>query len=147
MLSIFHLFTSPEQKQLKQIVDSQGGPKALLSQDAKLRELLSFKDSSKATENHRSHGPQSDFKTDLYEDPDSAIEKNVAEFTRKFDIQKQQIVAELSMVVVREGDRVIKAMNEGPHEKLVDPVRIQIAFFMLMFSPTGRTSILFGERW
>ena len=42
MLSIFHLFTSPEQKQLKQIVDSQGGPKALLSQEAKLRELLSF---------------------------------------------------------------------------------------------------------
>ena len=50
--------------------------------------------------------------------PDKAIEKNADFFYRKFEIQTKEI----EDIVRREGDRVISAIREGPHDRIVDPV-------------------------
>ena len=64
-----------------------------------------------------------DLRTDIFETPDAAVEKNQTVFFRKFEAQKRQIIDELTLVVKRESDRVIQEIKGGPHERIRDRVR------------------------
>ena len=55
-------------------------------------------------------------------DTNEGERKNMDYFERKFSIQKRQILDEMEHLVVRETDRTIKAINAGPHERIVDKV-------------------------
>lgn len=59
---------------------------------------------------------------DLADEPAVAVRKNLESFERKFQIQHQETVRKLTEVIVHEGDRVIGAVLDGPHEKIIDPV-------------------------
>jgi hypothetical protein len=61
---------------------------------------------------------------EIRDDPTEAIEKNAESFNRKFDIQRRQIQEDIERTVRREGDRIISAVTAGPHERILDPVRI-----------------------
>ncbi|KAH9856040.1 hypothetical protein C2E23DRAFT_563914 [Lenzites betulinus] len=63
---------------------------------------------------------------DLADEPAVAVRKNLESFERKFQIQHQETVAKLTEVIVHEGDRVIGAVLDGPHEKIIDPVLYEI---------------------
>ena len=65
-----------------------------------------------------------DLRKDIFEDPDAATEKNRIVFFRKFEVQKRQIIDELTLVVTRESDRVIQVVKGGPHERILDRVSI-----------------------
>jgi hypothetical protein len=119
-----------------------------MDDDKLLKELnevdMQANSSSTCSHNALGHAPKLsaadlvDLKEDLYTDPDAAIEKNMAVFNRKFEVQKRQIVQvvvfiamilnsrihreELSRMVRREGDRIISAVTGGPHERIIDPV-------------------------
>jgi hypothetical protein len=69
--------------------------------------------------------PLKELKWELSEDVDLVLNKNMVIFMRKLDVQKRQLVLELSAVVRTQSDRVIKAVDAGPHDRVVDPVRIR----------------------
>ena len=93
-----------------------------LDRDAK---SYSAKDRQKA-------GLQSDglreLKRELVEGYDAAVKKNMATFEIKFKMFKD----ELTIIMHEESDRVIKAMNSGPHELIKDEVRSEMCRHILL---------------
>ena len=67
--------------------------------------------------------PADDLKRDIFEDPNAAAEKNWTVFSRKFEAQKNQIIDELTLVVQRESDRVVRELKGSAHERIRDRVR------------------------
>jgi HD superfamily phosphodiesterase len=137
---MFEQLVSPEQKQLSATVAAKGGVKALRNNDKMLLELerkASEAPSASSAEGHRAPRSQpgdanqnaDDLRTDIFEDPDAAVEKNQTVYFRKFEAQKRQIIDELTLVVKRESDRVIQEIKSGPHERILDRVR---AFYTLL---------------
>ncbi|KAJ6610468.1 hypothetical protein B0H10DRAFT_411247 [Mycena sp. CBHHK59/15] len=126
MMKMFQQFVSPEQKEMARMIGQRGGA-AVLDNDKALKELNDFENKSGtqvATAHGGGKGAKSDLedlKEDLHMDPDAAMEQNMTVFTRKFEVQKRQIVDELTRVIEHEGDRVISAVTAGPHDKIIDP--------------------------
>ncbi|KAK7047646.1 hypothetical protein VNI00_006414 [Paramarasmius palmivorus] len=59
-------------------------------------------------------------KKELENDVDIDLKNNVATFLRKFIEQQRQLVVQLERTIVREGDRVVSAVREGPHDRILD---------------------------
>ncbi|KAJ7777905.1 hypothetical protein DFH07DRAFT_730843 [Mycena maculata] len=129
MMKMFQQFVSPEQKEMMRVVEQKGGLQACQDNDKILKELSELE----AKSSPGMGAPQSltkaagkssaleDLKDDLMADPDAAMADNLKVFSRKFEVQKRQIVDELTKVVEREGDRVISAITAGPHDRIIDP--------------------------
>jgi hypothetical protein len=130
MMKMFEKFMPAEEKEMAKLVERKGGAKACQEDDKILQELSGLKSG-----NSVSTGPQGarktgakttsdldDIKEDLHLEPAAAVEKNMEVFTRKFELQTEQIKREMELVVKREGDRVISAVTAGPHDKIIDPV-------------------------
>ena len=135
MIAMFQQLVSPDQKHLSELVAAQGGVKALRNNDKvllSLEETASKAASAPSSEGHRMlRTKPSDAKTnaddlrkDIFEDPDAAADKNRVVYFRKFEVQKRQIIDELTLVVKRESDRVIQIITGGPHERILDRVSI-----------------------
>ncbi|KAJ6475237.1 hypothetical protein C8R47DRAFT_1220710 [Mycena vitilis] len=129
MMKMFQQFVAPEQKEMMRLVEQKGGLQACQENDKILKELsdLEAKSSSslggapQSAKSAQKTSALEDLKDDLVLEPDAAVEKNLTVFSRKFEVQKRQIVDELTKVVEREGDRVISAITAGPHDKIIDP--------------------------
>ncbi|KAJ7846409.1 hypothetical protein B0H14DRAFT_936649 [Mycena olivaceomarginata] len=125
MMKMFAQMVSPEQKEMARLVEQRGG-QAVLDNDKALKELSDWENKSGGSQGSgATHGGKSsdldDLKDDLHTDPDAAMEQNMSVFTRKFEVQKRQIIDELSRVVERQGDRIISAVTAGPHDRIIDP--------------------------
>lgn len=116
------------------LVDAKGGVKALRDDNKMLLDLEKTvsKAPSATAEGGRGHREQpkdanastDDLKSDIFEDPNTAAEKNWVIFSRKFEAQKNQIIDELSLVVQRESDRVVRELQGSAHERIRDRVRL-----------------------
>lgn len=53
---------------------------------------------------------------------------------------------ELTTVVQREGDRIISALNAGPHERIIDPVSLALSG-MNLTDFGHRMSTKSGKKW
>ena len=145
MKALFQQLVSPEQKRLTELVAEKGGFRVLRDNDKVLLDL-------EAAANESSHQPSveglqgkinaSDLKAenlrnDILEDPDAAVEKNWTVFSRKFEVQKNQIIDKLTLVVQRESDRVIREVRGSAHERIRD----RVGFISL--SPCSTSNYLF----
>jgi len=145
MKALFQQLVSPEQKRLSELVAEKGGFQVLRDNDKVLLDL-------EATANESSRQPSveglqgkinaSDLKAenlrnDILEDPDAAVEKNWTVFSRKFEVQKNQIIDKLTLVVQRESDRVIREVRGSAHERIRD----RVSFISL--SPGSTSNYLF----
>jgi hypothetical protein len=101
MLIIFRTLVPPDQRQLAALVAAQGGPEAVRANKSLLRSL----------------DPDAVEQDDFFDAPDTTIAKNRDVFLRKFEVQKAQIVQELTAVVERESDRIIKEISAGAHDR------------------------------
>ncbi|KAJ7248435.1 hypothetical protein C8J57DRAFT_1358239 [Mycena rebaudengoi] len=128
MLKMFQQFASPEQKDIMKVVESRGGLKACQENDKVLKELTELEHQGNQAPGGGLSGKSNleELKEDLHLDPDAAMEKNSIIFGRKLEVQKRQIVDELTRVVEREGDRVISQVLAGPHDKILDPDIFQL---------------------
>ena len=133
MMAMFQQLVGPEQKELSALVTVNGGVKALRNNDKMLlflEETANKSSSAPSADGHRALRAKSndvkpnadDLKNDIFEDPSAAVEKNRDVFFRKFEVQKNQIIDELTLVVKRESDRVVKEVKGGPHERILDRV-------------------------
>ena len=133
MKALFEQLISPEQKLLSDLINAKGGVTVLRNNDKVLLDLE--KTASKASGSPSVEEPGTrqtkpsnvnlelgSLREDILEDPNAAAEKNWVMFSRKFEAQKNQIVDELTLVVKRESDRVIRELNGKAHERIRDRV-------------------------
>lgn len=128
MKDMFQKFVTPEQRQLDFLVEKKGG-KGIVDNEQAMRELSDAESSiSVPTGRERYRSPKkfdlAEIQHEVREEPAVAIEKNAEFFNRKFDIQRRQIQEDIDHAVRREGDRIISAVTAGPHERILDPVRL-----------------------
>ncbi|EEB98242.1 hypothetical protein MPER_02288, partial [Moniliophthora perniciosa FA553] len=57
---------------------------------------------------------------EIEEDIDEEVKTNLVVYLRKFNTQQRQLLAQLERTIVRQGDRVVQAVNEGPHDRIYD---------------------------
>jgi hypothetical protein len=133
MKALFEQLLSPEQKLLSDLIKAKGGMKSLRNNDKMLLDLektASKASSSPSVEGHRTRQAKpadadlevDDLREDILEDPNAAAEKNWVVFSRKFEAQKNQIIDELTLVVQRESDRVVRELKGKAHESIRDRV-------------------------
>jgi hypothetical protein len=90
-----------------------------------------------------------ELKKELHEDVDRSFEKNMAVFQRKLDVQRRQLGAAISDVVIRQSNRLINIMSSGPHDHIIDAVRLGglpyglETDFLFLF----RIYVTFGKKW
>ena len=126
---------SAEQQEVAAWVGTRGGASAVMGSNEKLQELVkvSASFSGGAGKHDREggsaesvrHGETNDFgtiKQELYESAERAIQDNLDTFERKYKMQQRELAAELSRVMEHTGDRIIKAVTSGPHDRIKDPV-------------------------
>jgi hypothetical protein len=142
MKALFEQLVSPEQKRLSELVNAEGGFKVLRNNDKVLLELektASKASSSPGVEEHRTRRTKAgdadlkvvNLKEDIMEDPNAAAERNWVFFSRKFEAQKNQIVDELTLVVHRESDRVIRELRGKGLERIRDRVGFSVLAALL----------------
>jgi hypothetical protein len=133
MKALFEQLISPEQKLLSDLVNAKGGVNVIQDNDNVLFDLekAAIKASnSSSVEGHRTRQAEQDrvdlvvddLREDILEDPNTAVEKNWVVFSRKFEAQKNQIIDELTLVVQRESDRVVRELKGKAHERIRDRV-------------------------
>ncbi|KAJ7628581.1 hypothetical protein FB45DRAFT_1079676 [Roridomyces roridus] len=128
MMKIFQQAVSPEQMQMTRMIEAKGG-QGVVNNDKALKELNDFEIKSMGAQvSSSAHGNKTakpfeleDLKEELHTTVEAALESNMMAFSRKFEVQKRQIIDELSRVIEHEGDRVISAVTAGPHDRIIDP--------------------------
>ena len=132
MMQFFKSVVIPEQKEITARVRDKGGEAAALENDRLLKELLDlYRGTDRVVESSGLRGRRDvatvgieDLKLEIREDIEIAVERNAETFSRKYEMQRKLIIDELSRVVHREGDRIIDAVTAGPHDRIIDPVRV-----------------------
>jgi hypothetical protein len=159
MMKMFQSLSSPEEASLSKLVEENGGSEAVQENDNLLKELSSLKPTDGvssqvgASQMGRRTGKAytfEDLQDDLHTDPEVAIEKNMTVFMRKFEIQQRRLLDEMEVVVKREGDRVIKALSGGSHDRILDPVSLSFEFNIescRQYSVNRRMCITSGRKW
>lgn len=131
---MFPQLASVEEKRLRDVVNAKGGEGVFRNDNKMLLDLERTVDKvpSAKTKGGSMHRDQpndtryntDDLRTDIFEDPNVAVEKNWTVFLRKFEAQKNQIVDELTRVVQRESDRVVRELRGSAHERILDQVHL-----------------------
>ncbi|KAI0826090.1 hypothetical protein BC629DRAFT_47848 [Irpex lacteus] len=146
----FSQMRSPEELRLAEVVRSKGGVDAVKNNDAVLRELFkaekppthskgtpvaSAAGNAKALQGgdgtkdqrvsdksvQRSEYTFSDFKVELREDWDTALQSNLEAFEGKFRLFYDQLEASLHRYMQEESNRVIEEVTKGPHNLIQEP--------------------------
>ncbi|KAI0041306.1 hypothetical protein FA95DRAFT_1611128 [Auriscalpium vulgare] len=124
MVAMFQQLVSKEQKELSAMVDAQGGIAVVRRNDKTLRELRTRLVKSGTNSGGVRLGVNmptfDELKYDLAVEPDAAMEHNMTLFSRKFAVQKRQIIDEMTLVVERASDRIIKEVTGGAYERIKD---------------------------
>ena len=129
MMELFReKFVTPEQRQLAALVKQKGGDTAIRDEQA-MKDLVT-KETSISTlvgSDRRRSAKKFDLgeiQREIQGDPAEAIERNEESFNGKFRVQMRQIQEDVERAVRQQGDRIISAVTGGPHERIIDPVRI-----------------------
>jgi hypothetical protein len=134
MLKKFAELVSPEQKELEGIIVMEGGADKLLKDNRKLTQLLRQGNSGHlvdpvdpAAQSHVQISSELDeFRNELRETPEAAMERNGEKFEAKLKIMEANLAREMEKIVSRSTDRMIdeltKEINKGPQNGIMDRV-------------------------
>ncbi|EKM56765.1 uncharacterized protein PHACADRAFT_172445 [Phanerochaete carnosa HHB-10118-sp] len=147
--SALHELKSPEEILMEAKVDERGGPLSVQHNDSALRELLEFDYSLESLRNKgirriwsapnlqldvddaklrpdmsertmlNSAVVLNDVKDGLQEDWETALQRNMVVFQRKFALQRR-LQEDLSAIIHEGNDRVIQELRTGPHDGIYD---------------------------
>jgi hypothetical protein len=122
MLKMFQTLASSEERELTKAIDEKG-VKTIQKDEKLLTELMKMEPSTAVvgTKAGRKRYSLKDLREDL-RDPEVAIQKNMVVFERKLEVQQKRLSEEVKAAIEKQGDRVINALEAGPHDKLDDPV-------------------------
>ncbi|PSS05479.1 hypothetical protein PHLCEN_2v3761 [Hermanssonia centrifuga] len=122
------------ESQLARKVEEKGGVKFVENSDTMLSELANWdagagagqKETNGAGHAARLQGRTvksssltlQDLKDELFEDWESAVQKNMETFEGKFALHQRQLQEELARFIREENNRLIDEVNKGPHDKI-----------------------------
>ena len=109
---------------------NRGGARAVIQDKKALRELSESKFASGAsglqdrslTSRARADEQFGELQQELAIDPAIAVRDNMAQFVRKFEMQRVALEESLKSAMRAESERVIDALRAGPHNRILDPV-------------------------
>ncbi|KAJ4481285.1 hypothetical protein J3R30DRAFT_3287521 [Lentinula aciculospora] len=113
---------TPIEKQIWKMIESKGGLEKCIQDDSVLIELVKFDLYGKRNQGDLPEPAAhivNDLKEELQVDIDDDLKKNMEVFKRKLDVQ-QQLLLQIEDTVVRQGDRVVSVIREGPHYRIHD---------------------------
>lgn len=124
---IHEKFITPEQRQLAILVKQKGGSVAIHS--GRTMEELVHEEASISPSIGRTTTKFNfeEVRCEIQCDPIEAIEKNKVHFNNMLNVQTRKIqegIERIERTVKQQEDKVISAVNAGPHDRIVDPVRI-----------------------
>ncbi|KAJ7291238.1 hypothetical protein C8J57DRAFT_1704891, partial [Mycena rebaudengoi] len=137
MKLVFQQMVPPEERDIAQFVEKNGGPEAVLKDEKLLKQVMDKQPKSQSepkSKGDRSHGRTgqtpdsrasvvSDFKRDLAKDIDEILAENSRMFEQKFGAIELSL-RDVKLTVVREGDRVVSEilanLDAGPHSRIID---------------------------
>ena len=154
MFQLFQNFATPEQQEMANLIKSKGGD-AALQDDKVVKELMEREAqlSPGAPETRHKKPPKpispNEIRREIKEDPDLAIKRNAKLFDAKFDMQRRLISEDIDRTVRRETDRVISAVTGGPHDRIIDLVRLMLSrvCYYSLFIMHFRIYIISGRKW
>jgi hypothetical protein len=127
MEAMFAQFCSPEERELVTLIDRKGGIEAVRGDDDALTDAVRW--ARRRSEQAMRPGLGDDsaltlsqLKAELSRNLEDTIAENRKAFEGKWGLQIKKI-KELKNHVTHEGDRIIAAIREGPHDRIIDPVR------------------------
>lgn len=129
----FKDYVTPEQRSVRNYVESKGGAKQLISDDKLLQKLLksiktvraavAVSGSSTILESSIQRDEISSIQTDLAVKSELATRSNEEQFSVTFQVMEENMKREMQMMLRRESDRIIDAVTAGPQNKIEDKVR------------------------
>ncbi|KAH7099931.1 hypothetical protein BKA62DRAFT_673163 [Auriculariales sp. MPI-PUGE-AT-0066] len=122
MILLFRQLESPKERDLQRWISERGGPKTVSENDKLFKELQAkMKDVSVSDKGkpETSEAVMIQIRDEMREDIDLSLAKDRKQFDRKFDAVQDKIT-DLQNTVHRSTDRVISAINAGPHDRIVD---------------------------
>lgn len=129
MIKLFRDLTTSSEKKLTARVEGMGGKAAVLDDDQKMETVVEegYVLLDEDPESQRDRGVPFNYveiRQEIKADPEEAIEKNAESFNRKFEMQKEQIVNEITRALSQETNRIISSAKAGPgpHDRVVDQV-------------------------
>ncbi|KAG6912091.1 hypothetical protein DXG01_000729, partial [Tephrocybe rancida] len=120
--ALFLLLDSPREKEIRDLIESSGGPKASINDPKVLQTLIDKSGENKNGINLSGRGDgglrrlRKSLMGEFSEDVDKALERNLTLFEGKLDIQMREI----DFAITKQGDRII-AFFSGGHERIIDP--------------------------
>lgn len=134
MIMLFRKLDTPREKDVQKFIEDHGGAKACITNDELLEELVSKSGESLSRFPSRESGRRSNDLPDikkrlmreLQEDIDEAFSRNMVLFERKLDIQSKQ----LTDTMQEESDHIINTLLAGAHDRITDPVRWALFYFI-----------------
>lgn len=107
---------SPVERDLAKFIHDNGGPEAFLQDDRLWEELR------KRAPPDELDASRSELQKELTADVKEIIKAREDVFIRKFEAKQVSLLDEMDTRMVREGDRIIKALGGATYERLIDPV-------------------------
>jgi len=123
-------FVTIEERRLASLVKQKGGD-AVFNDEQVMMELWTEEASISASAGNERHRSTENFdpveiQREIREQPAEAIERNEKTFYGHFRVQMRWIQDDINRAFERQEHRVISAINEGPHDRILDPVRIPV---------------------
>ncbi|KAJ8088911.1 hypothetical protein PM082_014157 [Marasmius tenuissimus] len=147
MLQLFEMTRSPLEQKLVDFIKSKGGAERCMKDPTILKELIAmrrnaFSRDEKEQNNragarlkHDSYAPpgfeevdsgtpvrnpqEIQLQRELKQSIDESLQLNMEVFARKFEEQRMQLKA-LEKTVIQQAERVIDAVQQGPHDRVID---------------------------
>ena len=130
---IFEKLAPQDLVTIKKMVKEQGDVDVIIGNENALKKLNEFENSLETKEKIdmksdysrvRSTFSVKDLRDELRYDFEVSVQKNWVTFEGKFQLHTRQLQDELTKTINEGNSRVIKAVKEGPHDRIKNPVRI-----------------------
>jgi hypothetical protein len=126
MEMVFEKMQSPEEKEWAAFAEQNGGVERVLESD----ELMKKAFEAKGAGGKGGQMSLAEFEKELGKDVESVLAENTKVFEQKFGALEMSL-REVNVTVQRQSDRVIEellaGMSAGPHERIIDKVRVSCA--------------------
>ncbi|KAJ7312624.1 hypothetical protein DFH08DRAFT_943570 [Mycena albidolilacea] len=141
MMDMFSTMMSPQERDMGRWISQNGGDKAVLASDQKCLAMLQYQETlitstgpatGHTTENQRTkplsneNNKKNDAKNlaalrkEYREDIQGIIQENLESYSKRFEMVLNDLGKELGSKIQHQGDRLIKYLKGGPHQRIKD---------------------------
>ncbi|KIK61460.1 hypothetical protein GYMLUDRAFT_43033 [Collybiopsis luxurians FD-317 M1] len=125
---LLQLLRSPEERELQRFIISKGGAEEFLSNDNLMQELIKKSGDSESKTSSRKGQTElvQEIKREMSKTVAELISGNLERFLDKFEAQQELLHDYMDASVRKEGEKTRVALEDGPHNRIIDPDLRQI---------------------